>query len=372
MKSKWFIVWAMAVCLILSACSGQSMSSSDSNSSSHEDIGASESVVEPSEETDSKEDDLTGASLDSAKNVPGYAQKDLGEFSIWLPENAIVEIYDTESGLIIADLTSVDTITDTESPFAAYDRKYSDAKMISEYRQFGAYTGKCYWMQDQIPNGTAYFNRDIYCIKAENKMIVLTMYPVFGPTGAAEQKEKFEKILGSIEVEPESEDDVTEASSESAKNAPGYVKKDLGEFSIWLPENSVIKIYYEADPESTSLIESMASNGNMTLLGNMTPAYLVADLTSVDAITDTESPFAAYDRKYSDAKTISEYRQFGAYTGKWYWMQELRDEVYTNRISYCIKAEDKMIVITLQLYSELGDFSDQMEGFEKVLRSIEV
>ena len=143
-------------------------------------------------------------SSSSTNSAPGYSEKDLGLFSLWLPEDSVIEsniIYEDDSELPrkIAEITSIDTISDTASPFAIYDQRYSDAENVSECH-FGIYAGKSYSLQKEISEGgmTGFQNTIVYCIESENNIIVITFFPQRG-VGTHEQREEFEKILNSIQ-----------------------------------------------------------------------------------------------------------------------------------------------------------------------------
>ena len=225
MKKKISIVLVMIACLGLSACSERNMNSIDSNSASSEDtsisqpttrlpeesesnsldISGEEGSLEPSDSKEpSAQDDLIEESSSSTNSAPGYSEKDLGLFSLWLPEDSVIEsniIYEDDSELPrkIAEITSIDTISDTASPFAIYDQRYSDAENVSECH-FGIYAGKSYSLQKEVSEGgmTGFQNTIVYCIESENNIIVITFFPQRGG-GTHEQREEFEKILNSIQ-----------------------------------------------------------------------------------------------------------------------------------------------------------------------------
>ena len=233
MKKKISIVLVIIACLGLSACSERNMNSIDSNYASNEDTSISQPTTrlpeesesnsldisgeegslepsdskEPSAPSDSKEpsaqDDLIEKSS-STNSAPGYSEKDLGLFSLWLPEDSVIEsniIYEDDSELPrkIAEITSIDTISDTASPFEIYDQRYSDAENVSECH-FGIYAGKSYSLQKEISEGgmTGFQNTIVYCIESENNIIVITFFPQRG-VGIHEQREEFKKILNSIQ-----------------------------------------------------------------------------------------------------------------------------------------------------------------------------
>ena len=219
MKKKISIVLVIIACLGLSACSERNMNSIDSNSASNEDTSISQPTTRLPEESESNsldisgeegslepsaQDDLIEESSSSTNSAPGYSEKDLGLFSLWLPEDSVIEsniIYEDDSELPrkIAEITSIDTISDTASPFAIYDQRYSDAENVSECH-FGIYAGKSYSLQKEISEGgmTGFQNTIVYCIESENNIIVITFFPQRG-VGIHEQREEFKKILNSIQ-----------------------------------------------------------------------------------------------------------------------------------------------------------------------------
>ena len=142
---------------------------------------------------------------ESTRDMPGYTKKDLELFSLWLPESFAIHsnvIYedDTELARKIAEITSVDAISDMEEPFVIYDQAYSDAETISVHK-FGNYDGKSYYLQKEVSEGgmTGFQNTIIYCIAMENNVVVITFYPQRGIGGIYNQSEEFERILNSIE-----------------------------------------------------------------------------------------------------------------------------------------------------------------------------
>ena len=141
----------------------------------------------------------------SAAGDPGSVETDLGSFSLWLPEEAVVKgntIYADGSELAqkLAEVTVIDPIADPADPFAAYDQRYADAQSISEGSP-GGYPGKSYFLQREVSAGgmTGFENTIVYCIQGDSQMVVLTFYPARG-IGIHEQRQAFEEILDSIQI----------------------------------------------------------------------------------------------------------------------------------------------------------------------------
>lgn len=145
-----------------------------------------------------------GESTPSTAGASGYREADLGSFSLWLPEEWVVDgnaIYGDASELPrhVADFSS-EPIAQGEDPFAAYDQAYSDAESVSQ-ETFGGCPAKSYFLQREVSEGgmTGFQNTIVFCIQADGEMEVITFYPLRG-AGIAEQREKFEAILNSIQA----------------------------------------------------------------------------------------------------------------------------------------------------------------------------
>lgn len=185
----------------------ETSNSSESNSSSFRENNQEDPNIYSS--SDSAESNSTDAVLNSndepVNSLAGYSEKDFGTFSLYLPTKSVVKsdvIYEDSSELArkIAEVTSVDSITDAESPFLIYDQTYSNAESVSECN-FGNYSAKSYFIQKEVSEGgmTGFQNSIVYCIELDSKMIVITFYPMRG-VGISEQREEFENILDSIQI----------------------------------------------------------------------------------------------------------------------------------------------------------------------------
>lgn len=155
----------------------------------------------------------------------------------------------------------------------------------------------------------------------------------------------FEEILAGLEIEKP---------LETTENAVGYEKMELGGFSLWLPEGTTCE--------------------DGSLRNEQTRTEFLATVPTVEAITDKEAPFAAYDETYSDAYRVEEHK-FGGYAAKSYYRSWEEPDaalpMKMHEVIYCIDTGDEMIRLTLTPLIGLG-ISVQCEMFEKILNSIEV
>ena len=99
----------------------------------------------------------------------------------------------------------------------------------------------------------------------------------------------FEEILAGLEIEKP---------LETTENAVGYEKMTLGKISLWLPDGTTCE--------------------DGSLRNEQTGTEFLATVPTVEAITDKEAPFAAYDETYSDAYRVEEHK-FGGYAAKSYY-----------------------------------------------------
>ena len=174
-------------------------------SSTEENSPSSAIEIPPSSISENPSESSSPSLEEPVNSISDYSERNFGIFSLCLPTESVVKsnsIYEDDSELArkIAEVTSVDSITDTDSPFLIYDQTYSDAEKISECN-FGNHSAKSYYIQKEVSEGgmTGFQNSIVYCIEAESRMIVITFYPVRG-VGVSEQREEFEKILDSIQI----------------------------------------------------------------------------------------------------------------------------------------------------------------------------
>ena len=189
-----------------SPASSQSASEPEAPSSVplEEESPAGEPEVPDESAPEAPEDVPEGESTPSTAGASGYREADLGSFSLWLPEEWVVDgnaIYGDASELPrhVADFSS-EPIAQGEDPFAAYDQAYSDAESVSQ-GTFGGCPAKSYFLQREVSEGgmTGFQNTIVFCIQADGEMKVITFYPLRG-AGIAEQREEFEAILNSIQA----------------------------------------------------------------------------------------------------------------------------------------------------------------------------
>ena len=196
---------AAVCCLGLAACGdGASQDSSSPAESPASSQSASEPEAPAESSSEAPEAVPEGESTPSTAGASGYREADLGSFSLWLPEEWVVDgnaIYGDASELPrhVADFSS-EPIAQGEDPFAAYDQAYSDAESVSQ-ETFGGCPAKSYFLQREVSEGgmTGFQNTIVFCIQADGEMEVITFYPLRG-AGIAEQREEFEAILNSIQA----------------------------------------------------------------------------------------------------------------------------------------------------------------------------
>jgi len=103
---------------------------------------------------------------------------------------------DGENKRVIAELLSVENVTDSANPFSPYDKKYEAAVDISELT-FNNYNTKKYHVQAQIDSTSSMLSNSIfYCIHLNDKMITFAYYPVMGYGGL--HTENIESILATM------------------------------------------------------------------------------------------------------------------------------------------------------------------------------
>lgn len=141
----------------------------------------------------------------------GYETVDFGEFSVLVCEDSFADCApmetvtmennqfigdDGENKRVIAELLSVENVTDSANPFSPYDKKYEAAVDISELT-FNNYNTKKYHVQAQIDSTSSMLSNSIfYCIHLNDKMITFAYYPVMGYGGL--HTENIESILATM------------------------------------------------------------------------------------------------------------------------------------------------------------------------------
>ena len=249
------LLLSLSVLLAFSACSRSAEPTSPSEeqqsaqvqenqptSESETEDGSDDSLQQQTGQ-DAEEENLKLPSIsdDSDSNC---SKKEFGYFSLLLPKNYVIEsniIYEdnTELARKIAEIESVDMISDTESPFSTYDRIYSDAENISECR-FGIYSGKRYSIQKEVSEGgmTGFQNTIVYCIKLENNIVSIIFYPQRG-IGIDKQRNDFEKILSSIS--PFKKSDGDNVTSKEEQDSSQKMKRADVSCPIFYKETGIIE-----------------------------------------------------------------------------------------------------------------------------------
>lgn len=138
----------------------------------------------------------------------GYREVDFGDFSVLVSEESFAGCapgetvtmennqFVGENAKVIAELLLVESVVDSNDPFAPYDEKYSDSVNTIDL-SLGGFASKKYHIQTQedgaLPIKT---NRIFYCIALEDKMITFAYYPVMGLGGL--HTEDIEAVLNTI------------------------------------------------------------------------------------------------------------------------------------------------------------------------------
>ena len=92
-------------------------------------------------------------------------------------------------------------MTDSDTPFAAYDERYADADSVQD-GVFGGKKCRSYDLQTEVKTeafGTVYENKTIYCLILGDEIAEIEFTPLRG-MGIDTQKEEFEKILSTLSV----------------------------------------------------------------------------------------------------------------------------------------------------------------------------
>ncbi len=158
----------------------------------------------------------------TTKKTQGCAKKDFGRFYMWFPDNPsnfeklenpddikLGDAYDIENGTIyfhtqyefrvVAELVSVDYISNPKEPFLKYDEQYLKRSSVVENLEFDEFVGKSYTLREWLfgdMNWADYVY--VYCIKTEKAMIVMNYYSSFPGRGMTQHE--FEMVLNSIEM----------------------------------------------------------------------------------------------------------------------------------------------------------------------------
>ena len=188
---KYFVVYLMVMVLLLASGCARNIAQSE--------------LPVPSEPIKSSSTDVVPSA--SSEAIPSSAEKPVytmeGLFPS-LPDRITIEndtLFDTENSVVMAELTLVEDITDTDDPFARYDQLYAEAVRVEE-GDWGGCPGKWYWLKEEISGGAVggFENHIVYCIKTGESMIMITFHPVRGVGGISSQREAFEAILNTIQV----------------------------------------------------------------------------------------------------------------------------------------------------------------------------
>ena len=173
-----------------------------------------ESAPEVSSQTTSAKAEDDGDKSSEAKEIPeGYRSVDFGEFSVLICDDSFsncapMEIVtaennkfignDGENKRVIAELISVEDVTDHSAPFAVCDEKYSSAANVAELT-FNGFEAKKYHVQTKADETSSVLSNNIfYCIYLDEKIITFAYYPVMGYGGM--RTENIETVLDTIKL----------------------------------------------------------------------------------------------------------------------------------------------------------------------------
>ena len=205
---KKSILFLLLIALLLSSCQGRTVEQPGASTvepSSISEVPAP-SVSEPqTKESAISESNETTDTENSATDMPVEPiEVTLENLFPTLPENVTIEgnaLYDTENAIVMAELTSVESIENLSDPFSHYDQIYAEAVRIEE-GTWGENSGKWYWLKKEIEGSAVggFENHIVYCIQAGESMIVITFHPVQGVGGIGSQREAFEEILSTIHL----------------------------------------------------------------------------------------------------------------------------------------------------------------------------
>ncbi len=169
------------------------------------------------------------------------------------------------------------------------------------------------------------------------------------------------KIVNNGEKKPISEEKRVTATT---KNKEGYIKKDFGDFYMWLPEKpSDFGKKYDLwlDDNYEFYFDSFNYNSETCKIKIM----------SIEDIKDTSQPFLKYDEKFNNRACLIQTLEFDNFTAKRY---DLKEKVFDKKEVldfythiYCINTDDRMVVMTFYQRSD-----EDMDAFEEMLNSFEI
>ncbi len=171
------------------------------------------------------------------------------------------------------------------------------------------------------------------------------------------------------ESEPEPSSGFSEESNfENSNEAPdteeipvGYQEADFGEFSVLVCDHSF---------SGCAPMEVVTKENNRFVGDDGETKRVIAELLSVEDVTDKDDPFAFYDEKYSSSVNTVELL-FHDFPAKKYHIQTQNDEVIpikTNNIYYCVCLNGQ--IATFAYYPVMGQGGLHTEDIEAVLDTI--
>lgn len=190
---------------------------------------------------------------------------------------------------------------------------------------------------------------------------------------SADVKSESSSTPTSVEENSGAQTELSESSGVSEKAPPeGYFEAQLGGFSVYLPEESVLATYGE----------KITAKENSLFCDSSENAVEFAKIISVDPVSDPEKPFAPYDERYAgelsslitpDAESITDTTLAGKECRVYSLQKEVKTDLgteYENKKVYCILSGDEIIVIEFIPLRGIGGISTQREEFEKILDTL--
>ncbi len=233
MKRFSLVLLSILICFLMFSCDDYthtpSVSSENTSSKTISDTSSQEATS--SESVSSLEDTVLEIIIPekSTTGAQGHIKVDMGEFYLWLPEDTSDAFktgeylwlmdyaiygnkicYDKSETAVVIEIASIDKIENEDNPFLKYDELYNEEvshykeNRGIEYYQFGGLFAKRYYYYEVLPlpeETDGYpIHTYVYCIKANDKILVINFIPRLGYGGFDFQTDEFEIVLNSIEM----------------------------------------------------------------------------------------------------------------------------------------------------------------------------
>jgi len=162
-------------------------------------------------------------------------------------------------------------------------------------------------------------------------------------------------------AEEELDVDIGDPSFATGEIPDGFAEVDFGDFSVLISQES----FAGCAPTETVTMENGQFAGD-----DGENKRIIAELLSVEAVADSDAPFAPYDEKYADSvNTVN--LELGGFAAKKYHMQTQSEgpvPIKINTLYYCICLEDQ--VVTFAYYPVAGMGGLHAEDIETILDTI--